>query len=338
MNLSSNTNDILLFKIQEYFPSFTVSLSLTSLLIHTIIAIISYTLYIFIIAFLIKNRKNSIFNSFFYYSIILNGFCDISFHIDNFFTSNLLLYEPYLNKFAPTEPSFWFSPLFYIGYFFVDFLFYNSFIISINRVVVIISPIKAKNIFETNIKLLTAFGLLLSGLPHLYLLTRPAYFSVESSKYTNDKKIGKFIILMWKGHETMPINIVAIYCGIFTVATFLVNLFIIYLLIKKRNKKNKNYDTKMTIYVILHFISQITYISILYTGYFVDMNLEDQTIIYILKIVRPWCFNILCLFAPYSLIAFNTNIRKMIYEKITFLFIQRLVTIFKNLHSCINIF
>uniref|UniRef100_A0A0K0DXX8 Serpentine receptor class gamma n=1 Tax=Strongyloides stercoralis TaxID=6248 RepID=A0A0K0DXX8_STRER len=318
MNISSqiNTDNILLYKIQKYIPFFTLSINTISLIIHSTIAVVSYILYGYIIIFIIKNRKKKVYNSFFYHCIILNGFVDISFHIDNFFTSILLCYEPYLMHVAPTQPSYWYSFLYYAGFFFAQFLYYNTFIISINRVTILLSPLKATNIFEKNIKLLTTLGILISGIPHIYLLFTPAYFSVTSSIYTNNKKIGTFANVMWKGYETMPLNIIAIYCGFFTIATFLVNLFIIYLLVKRSNKKNINSDTKMTIYGILLFISQMTYTSMLYVGYFTNMNLEDKTIIYIFKIMRPWCFNILCLFAPYSLFVFNTNIRNMIFKKI----------------------
>uniref|UniRef100_A0A0K0G641 Serpentine receptor class gamma n=1 Tax=Strongyloides venezuelensis TaxID=75913 RepID=A0A0K0G641_STRVS len=246
-----NTDDILLYKLQKYLPWFYVSIDTVSLIIHSIIAIFSYIFYGSIIVLLIKNRKNKLFGTFFYYCVILNGFVNIFFHLDNFFTSVLLSYEPFLEKVAPTEPNYWYAPLYYIGFFFTHFLYYNIFIISVNRMVMLTWPLKVNHIFENKKKLFTIFGILIAGIPHLYLLVTPAYFSISSSIYTNNKNVGKFINVMWNGVEELPLKITAINCGIFTIATFLVNLFNIYLLMKKGHKK-----IKVVVVVIVHYVNK----------------------------------------------------------------------------------
>uniref|UniRef100_A0AC35TWM0 7TM_GPCR_Srx domain-containing protein n=1 Tax=Rhabditophanes sp. KR3021 TaxID=114890 RepID=A0AC35TWM0_9BILA len=104
-----------------------------SVIIHIVILIVSYTLYVIILYVLIKARKVKNFDTCFYKSVIVLGIVDIFFHFDNLCTGLLPLWPPFAKAFFPTEPNYVLGVIYAIGFFLSYFKFAICFYISLNR-------------------------------------------------------------------------------------------------------------------------------------------------------------------------------------------------------------
>uniref|UniRef100_A0A0N4ZL67 G_PROTEIN_RECEP_F1_2 domain-containing protein n=1 Tax=Parastrongyloides trichosuri TaxID=131310 RepID=A0A0N4ZL67_PARTI len=144
------------------------------------------------------------------------------------------------------------------------------------------------------------------------MLGTPAYFKGSKNEYTNFNSIATFSNVPFTGWKTVGYTTLAIYCGIISISTLLINCLIIYILISHKKGNLKSTDRKLAMYSILLFGSQLIYIVMFYFDLFCDRNANDYSLLYFSAVIRGWNFNIFCLFAPYSLLIFNRDIRSLV--------------------------
>uniref|UniRef100_A0AC35U823 Serpentine receptor class gamma n=1 Tax=Rhabditophanes sp. KR3021 TaxID=114890 RepID=A0AC35U823_9BILA len=310
----NETEEILILRIQKFFPFVTAYLTIASLVYHFLIAIIMCPLYAVIIIGIFKRRHTSEFNSVFFKTAIISGVIDLLFFLDHFITGTCALYPPLASLIAPTTPTIWLGTVFFFGYWCAYTLDLLALYISVNRFFVILSPIRGNIIFDRTFYYVMVFLACLAAAPNWFHIVSPAFFTIQCNNYTNNIPIATFTNIPIEGYEKTATNNSVMILVALSSTTLVMNLMTFGAIIYRiRGQHIIKMEIKLAIYSIFLFVSQQSYTCLFYTGYF-GGNLPDMSISYFAKVIKPWAYVIFCLTPAISLMCLSKNVRSIVIE------------------------
>uniref|UniRef100_A0A0K0ED34 Serpentine receptor class gamma n=1 Tax=Strongyloides stercoralis TaxID=6248 RepID=A0A0K0ED34_STRER len=325
-----NQSEYFIYKIGYYLPFIYPYATLIEMIIHSIIVIISYPLYLYIIYHIVKSWKVSEdLKSIFYKATVIEGIIDITCHILEYIFVLRKFFPPFVRWFLKIQPSIWFFMIVvnFKEYMLIVQLYYTAFI-SFIRWITIYYPVKGYIIIEKYFWFFNGLGLLIGCfvLLQFEVSKHPYKLDYLIMAYSDNQEIGFIGFDVLISFNQPMFLIVSILAAIFTVPALLTNIFSLIKMKKLKKsvtsisntRSNKtNSQKRMVLYVFIMSLNQFIFMASRVI-IFINPKIRgyDQSILMIFYGIRPYIMHLVCLTSPYALLILNKSIRRKILNSL----------------------